>query len=81
MWLVETKGWEQADVPLKDARAIEWCRDASRLTGTTWKYLKVKYTDYMAMTADLSKWPAPSFGDFLDRLTKEGKKGQALLMA
>lgn len=80
MWLIETKGWEQADVPLKDARAVEWCRDASKLTGTNWKYLKVKYTDYIAMTADLSKWPSSSFGAFLDRLTKDEKKVQELLI-
>jgi len=80
MWLIETKGWEQADVPLKDARAVEWCRDASKLTGTTWRYLKVKYSAYMAMTADLSKWPSSSFGAFLDRLTKDEKKAQELLI-
>ncbi len=32
MWLIETKGWEQPDVAYKDARAIEWCKDASTLT-------------------------------------------------
>ncbi len=80
MWLIETKGWEQADVPLKDARAVEWCRDASKLTGTVWKYLKVKYADYMAMTANLGKWPAPSFGDFLDRLMIDSKKKQPALI-
>ena len=36
MWLLETKGWEQENVPLKDARAEEWCLDASKLTGKTW---------------------------------------------
>lgn len=80
MWMIETKGWEQADVPLKDARAEEWCRDASKLTGTTWRYLKVKYPDYMAMTASLGKWPAPSFGAFLERLMKDSEKKQSVLV-
>ena len=80
MWLIETKGWEQADVPLKDARAVEWCRDASKLTGTTWRYLKVKYVDYMAMTASLGKWSAPSFGGFLDRLREDTEKRQGVLV-
>jgi len=77
MWLIETKGWEQADVPLKDARAVEWCRDASDLTGATWRYLKVKYTDYMSMTANLGKWPAVSFGEFFEKL-KIGSKSATL---
>jgi len=50
------------------------------LTGTTWRYLKVKYQAYMAMTTDLAKWPATSFGDFLDRLMKDSKKQQGVLI-
>jgi len=80
MWLIETKGWEQADVPLKDARASEWCQDASKLTGITWRYLKVRYVDYMAMTADLSRWPAVTFGNFLDKLKEDTKKSQSILV-
>jgi len=80
MWLIETKGWEQADVPLKDARAAEWCSDASKLTGVTWQYLKVKYVDYMAMTADLSRWPAATFGDFWGKLKDAFKKSQSVLL-
>ncbi len=72
MWLIETKGWEQANVPLKDARAVQWCQDASDLTGTTWRYLKVKYADYMAMTTNLGKWPAVSFSEFLEKLKRDG---------
>ena len=40
MFLVETKGREDIDVPRKDARAIKWCEDATRLTGNSWSYLK-----------------------------------------
>jgi type III restriction enzyme len=45
-WLVETKGQEDAEVPLKDARARVWCRDATELTAATeapqrWQYVKV----------------------------------------
>ena len=61
MWLIETKGWEQPDVKLKDARAEEWCKDATNLTTTRWQYLKVKYDDYMTLTNRLSKWPANNF--------------------
>jgi type III restriction enzyme len=68
MWLIETKGWEKDDVPLKDARAEQWCKDASGLTGVLWKYLKVKYSDYIYITNNLSSWPSVFFKDFLIRL-------------
>ena len=42
MFLVETKGLETEEVPLKDKRASEWCKDVSSLTKTKWVYLKVK---------------------------------------
>jgi type III restriction enzyme len=42
-WIVETKGIEDEDVPLKDERARQWCQDATFLTGTKWSYIKVPY--------------------------------------
>lgn len=68
MWLIETKGWEQPDVPLKDARAGQWCKDASRLTQTPWQYLKVKYTDYMSLTNNLATIPSYPFETLKARL-------------
>jgi type III restriction enzyme len=68
MWMIETKGWEQEDVPLKDARAERWCEDATRLTKTTWKYVKIKYLDYMALSKDLNKMPADLFMEFMASL-------------
>ncbi len=70
MWLIETKGWEHEDVPLKDTRAIEWCKDVSQLTGTKWEYLKVKYDDYISLTNNLSKFAADNFEDFIKILKK-----------
>lgn len=61
MWLIETKGREQPDTPLKDARAIAWCADATRLTGVPWQYLKVNYIDYIALTNNLSQIPSYPF--------------------
>lgn len=68
MWLIETKGWEQADVQYKDARAKEWCKDATELTKTKWQYLKVKHSDYISLTDNLSKLPANLFKEFLMKL-------------
>jgi hypothetical protein len=40
-WLLETKGAETGDVVHKDAAAMRWCANATQLTKTEWKYLKV----------------------------------------
>lgn len=40
-WLIETKGAETVEVAHKDAAARLWCANATELTGTTWRYLKV----------------------------------------
>ena len=41
MFVIETKGFETAEVPRKDKRIAKWCHDATALTGTQWRYLKV----------------------------------------
>lgn len=65
MWLIETKGWEQIDVQLKDERAIEWCNDTTKLTGIKWQYIKIKYNDYVLLTNNLSKFPFNEFNELL----------------
>jgi type III restriction enzyme len=40
-WLLETKGAETADVTYKDIAAQRWCENATTLTGSAWKYLKI----------------------------------------
>lgn len=50
-WLVETKGMEDVEVPLKDARARQWCRDMTALTGVQWAYVKVPYSVFHQSTA------------------------------
>lgn len=48
-WLLETKGQETADVPRKDAAAERWCENATTLTGTQWRYIKVPQKDFEAL--------------------------------
>lgn len=43
MWIIETKGWEDKDVPHKDSRAQDWCKATTELTGERWDYIKVPY--------------------------------------
>lgn len=46
MWIIETKGREDPEVVLKDARTIQWCKDATKLTGIEWSYVKVPYIEF-----------------------------------
>jgi len=40
-WIIETKGYEDENVPLKDSEAENWCKKATEFTEETWKFLKV----------------------------------------
>jgi len=40
-WIIETKGFEDDNVALKDAEAKNWCKNATEFTDDTWKFLKV----------------------------------------
>jgi len=42
MFLVETKGMEEVNVPIKDREALRWCENVQKLSGQTWKYMKVR---------------------------------------
>jgi type III restriction enzyme len=70
MWLIETKGWEQEDVVLKDARAKRWCEDATKLTGVEWRYLKVPYSPYMSISRNLTSMPSATFKEFIEILNR-----------
>jgi type III restriction enzyme len=48
-WLLEAKGQENIDVIRKDGAALRWCENASKLTGTEWRYVKVPQKDYEAL--------------------------------
>ncbi len=50
-YLIETKGREDVDVANKDRAATLWAENATRLTGTEWKYIKVKQAEYEALQA------------------------------
>ena len=48
-WIIETKGYEDENVPLKDAEAVRWCEKATEFTEQTWKFLKVPDRDFRAV--------------------------------
>ena len=39
--VIETKGREDIDVPLKDRRIRAWCQDATNLTKSKWSFIRV----------------------------------------
>ncbi len=45
MYLVETKGMEGAEVPIKDREALRWCENVEKLSRKSWKYMKVRPQD------------------------------------
>lgn len=45
-WLIETKGQENVDVVCKDRAAKQWCENATELTGTPWRYMKVMQVEF-----------------------------------
>ena len=49
----------------KDARAMQWCRDASAIAGATWKYVKVPYDLFQASTA-------ATFSEIVAEITVKG---------
>jgi len=55
IWIVETKGREDPDVWIKDARAKRWCEDATRLTKNKWEYIKIKENLFYATNANTFK--------------------------
>lgn len=49
MWLVETKGAETVEVAHKDRAAALWCENATMLTATVWRYLKIPQKEFVKL--------------------------------
>ncbi len=52
-WIVETKGQETIEVERKATAAQIWCENATILTGTAWRYLKVPQKDFEQLQPSL----------------------------
>jgi type III restriction enzyme len=48
-WLIETKGAETLEVAHKDRAAALWCENATELTDTSWRYLKVSQKEFQRL--------------------------------
>lgn len=45
-YLVETKGLKGTEVEYKDKRAIQWCKDATKLTGKKWVFIRINQDQF-----------------------------------
>jgi type III restriction enzyme len=45
-WIIETKGREDIEVVRKDEAAERWCENATLLTQTKWRYMKVPQKEF-----------------------------------
>jgi len=48
--IFETKGLEDVEVKLKDARIKKWCEDAQSLTGQPWKFFRINQSEFEKYT-------------------------------
>ena len=60
--LLETKGYETAEVKYKDGAAEEWCKNASELTKTKWVYRKVPQKEFSSLAPKILADLAGLFG-------------------
>ncbi len=65
IWIVETKGYEDENVALKDAEAVHWCKKTTEFTKTEWRFLKIADSFF--------RRPGQKFADFQDMLDKLGE--------
>ena len=61
-YLIETKGQEDTNVANKDRAASLWCRNATELTGTAWRFVKVAQIDFADLAGRTLADVAQAFG-------------------
>lgn len=49
-YLVETKGLKGTEVDYKDKRAVQWCKDATKLTGEKWIFVRIKQDQFYELS-------------------------------
>jgi len=49
-YLVETKGLKGTEVEYKDKRAVQWCKDATKLTGKKWAFFRIDQDQFYELS-------------------------------
>jgi len=50
-WIIETKGRVWGDTAAKDAALKSWCERVGKMTGATWRYVRINQTDFRTRKA------------------------------
>jgi len=45
-YLIETKGLKGSEVDYKDKRAVQWCKDATKLSGNKWTFIRINQDQF-----------------------------------
>lgn len=61
-WIIETKGYEDENVALKDAEAVHWCEKSTEFTKNEWRFIKIADSFF--------RKPGQKFSNFADMLKK-----------
>lgn len=62
IWIIETKGYEDENVALKDSESVQWCKKASEFTKIDWRFIKI--------ADDFFRKPGQKFTSYQDMLNK-----------
>ncbi|HAS55137.1 MAG TPA: hypothetical protein DCS42_13975 [Nitrospiraceae bacterium] len=75
-WIIETKGYEDETVALKDAEAVHWCKKATEFTKSNWRFIKIADAFFRRPGRKFS-----SYQDMLDKLVdyQQEEKRQLIL--
>ena len=50
-YLIETKGLKGPEVDYKDRRAIQWCKDTTKLTGKKWAFIRINQDQFYDLSS------------------------------
>lgn len=74
-WIIETKGYEDENVALKDAESVHWCKKASEFTKRDWRFIKIADSFFRKPGQKFT-----SYQDMLDKLKEYQKKEKQQLI-
>jgi len=55
-YLIETKGLKGPEVEHKDKRAMQWCKDVSKITSQKWKFIRINQNQFYDLSPKTSSF-------------------------
>ena len=62
-YLIETKGLKGSEVEYKDKRAVQWCKDATKLSGNKWAFIRINQDQFYDLSPKTN-----SFKEFISAI-------------